>query len=1501
MTRPSSMNDSPVKIIRPDSSSSSCETPEKELHDLALGFSGMDGIPFSSIGNDTSRHNFSLTPGPNNIKTRASKPETHSQIPRLTPGANEKVVLSSQVPVASASTESENCQHLPHHTGAFEHAFFNSPVLKESQVSQGGMRYSANGSPLGPGPGPLQPIDRNSPRLQSMDPNTFSNVMDSTPVYDEDIYDFSPSVTVNTISSRNQHHQHQHHPLPEGFQSPRREGDLPNRKSKVLHLMHTNKDDEDATTSHHAPVREIVHRGEEEEQSPTQFLLTRNLQDLLASPLTVDVGVEEEDVESDHVAPAQTHMQRQNNNHSHRHSHSHRYHPRDIADIGAGVQQQLFPQTLSDTPDDQELPPPPPLTSSSTGGTDRSGDSCRGERTRSLSPAGEDEEHHHFDISPGKNIHSAIFKPRDPVDRVQQQHHKQQSRSESEYANNSSSYHHHTSPESSHRDSQGQGRQSESTLMTAENLNLFHYSTAGGGAFPPHHHHQQIHHQQTHHQQHHHQQNHHQQNHQHQQQQFQRAPYRGPSGPGASGGYFNTNTPHHGHPPQQHQQHPRPLMPPHPSAEFFPSDHQPLHPSHHPQSQGQGQGHGIYPPRAQEHSVGPTTHHEEALTFQHTYYQSQDQGHGHGQLPSSQFQYSGVGQSQSPSVRSSISSIGSDNTSVESGGGPGLTRSLSPPLPHQMSSGVSQQHHKQQQQQHRSMTNNNNNRLYLSVGSMSSAPNSGNLISMTNLTNNHLRNTFPPPSSHFLHNSGRGFDASSGFTIPTNTSLDLSTVSNSKYFTALPLHPNNNHTGMAYTNNTTSAGVASGVASGHRRYNKEDPTKATRQEQVESPNSKASYKFFFKQFAQKEAISVEEALRFAQEEAVKISPKIKWRVYLDAADLLRRNNRFEDARYMYALACEEFPQVQQGWMELSKLEEECGHFEKSLKILRRGTKLSLIYNEVLLMKAIKQHEKLSHLMGARDLLGKLYNEPIEKIWRTVLEGALLEERAGNVVVARKLLSVLVHKVAWYGPIYYEAFRLEEKAELFDGAYLVIKMGLTELPRYGPLWFGLLRVTERADITAELETWQRGDGTPPRLVQVREECQSAICSISRELVWKVHFEQAQIEERAAIVVARSQSLATHTSVEQCLHPLLDKARQCFVLSMLACPSNLRWKIFLAGARMELNAGQVDTVQKLLRQAHMEVPEKSRFHVFLECARLEEYAGSVDAARRILTIARSSIKNEWKIYLESVLVEARAGNLTTAIFIADQALLLDSGSGRLWALLLQLVHRVEWKQKMLKKLHSTGNKNPSVKQTGMDINKTMRDTAANVYIQAPANYQIPSKFSVLSRALQVVPKSGEVWCEGARVLLNPFSPSTFHPFRAMQFLAFAIMFTPQYGDSFVEYTRLEMLLQVLLPQTLTLLGIPVQAFCRLLEQQQLQDASASDGESDFVGRLREGAVSVSKGCERPFLFVSEDYHQAHFPTDRVKRRANMQLAVNNHLALSTSTSDYDRVALKRLYRR
>lgn len=66
----------------------------------------------------------------------------------------------------------------------------------------------------------------------------------------------------------------------------------------------------------------------------------------------------------------------------------------------------------------------------------------------------------------------------------------------------------------------------------------------------------------------------------------------------------------------------------------------------------------------------------------------------------------------------------------------------------------------------------------------------------------------------------------------------------------------------------------------------------------------------------------------------------------------------------------------------------------------------------------------------------------------------------------------------------------------------------------------------------------------------------------------------------------------------------------------------------------------------------------------------------------------------------------------------------------------------------------------------------------------------------QAVNEISKSGEVWCEGARLCLthhpaNPF----FDVHMALKYLDFAVQFTPQYGDSFLEVIRACLMLKTM----------------------------------------------------------------------------------------------------------
>ncbi|CAK0856850.1 unnamed protein product, partial [Prorocentrum cordatum] len=248
--------------------------------------------------------------------------------------------------------------------------------------------------------------------------------------------------------------------------------------------------------------------------------------------------------------------------------------------------------------------------------------------------------------------------------------------------------------------------------------------------------------------------------------------------------------------------------------------------------------------------------------------------------------------------------------------------------------------------------------------------------------------------------------------------------------------------------------------------------------------------------------------------------------------------------------------------------------------------------------------------------------------------------------------------------------------------------------------------------------------------VRDYASLALQNMSHELHWKVHFETAAAFGREG---------------------LYAESRQSVGQAALHCPKHLRWKVWLLAARSELWAGSTGTCRKLLDQARSDAPPRMQVSVCIEEARAQEFLGEPESARAALAEAHVCEGHDWKIFLEHIFMEARQGCLPKAKEVALSGLSLHPATGRLWSALIMLEHSM---------------------------------AGAEGATTALATFH---------KAVKEVPKSGEVWCEGARVFLNPLAPH-FNLALARKCLEFAVYLTPQYGDSFLEWLRLRILLEL-----------------------------------------------------------------------------------------------------------
>lgn len=293
-------------------------------------------------------------------------------------------------------------------------------------------------------------------------------------------------------------------------------------------------------------------------------------------------------------------------------------------------------------------------------------------------------------------------------------------------------------------------------------------------------------------------------------------------------------------------------------------------------------------------------------------------------------------------------------------------------------------------------------------------------------------------------------------------------------------------------------------------------------------------------------------------------------------------------------------------------------------------------SEVLIIKALKLEEKLQNPDGARALLGRSRPTELEGGWKILVEGALFEARNGNVDVARFVFKYLCQTVGNVF-VFHQTALLEEKYHNFEAAIEYAEKGLRVHPRYGPIWFTLLRLYERIC---------HGD-----LTNVYVVASKAVAYLPKELCWKLYFELAQIEDRFG---------------------RFKQAREAYVQAVSLCPKHLQWKIWLAGAHTELRSqtSSLALIHKLLQRSLDQVPKKKCAQVFIDWARIEEGCGNLEEARKILERAKKEAKFEWKVFLEGILLEMRHQNLETALRQVEEALLVHTGTGRLWALYIQL---------------------------------------------------------------------------------------------------------------------------------------------------------------------------------------------------------------------------------------
>jgi la-related protein 1 len=208
--------------------------------------------------------------------------------------------------------------------------------------------------------------------------------------------------------------------------------------------------------------------------------------------------------------------------------------------------------------------------------------------------------------------------------------------------------------------------------------------------------------------------------------------------------------------------------------------------------------------------------------------------------------------------------------------------------------------------------------------------------------------------------------------------------------------------------------------------------------------------------------------------------------------------------------------------------------------------------------------------------------------------------------------------------------------------------------------------------------------------------------------------------------------------------LRQARLLLAEALYGCIPSQRHKLLIIASTIELVHGDGSLAPLLLDRALGETPYKSRPLTQILWAKVYEHNGQFAEALELFQKNAVEFSAEWRVFLELAQFHLHRNNVPRAIAVLCDALKMHPGSGRLWAFRVQLEGLLD----------------------------------------------VEEQIGVLRKAIEAVPKSGEVWCEAARIALNPLT-EYFNLTSAKTYLDFAYRFTPQHGETLIEMVRLGVL--------------------------------------------------------------------------------------------------------------
>ena len=479
-------------------------------------------------------------------------------------------------------------------------------------------------------------------------------------------------------------------------------------------------------------------------------------------------------------------------------------------------------------------------------------------------------------------------------------------------------------------------------------------------------------------------------------------------------------------------------------------------------------------------------------------------------------------------------------------------------------------------------------------------------------------------------------------------------------------------------------------------------------------------------------------------ESAKCSSKFSQvRQQLDYAISLKKRGRINDALVVFERLCREYPQCNTVWIELSRFYIERGMIRKCREVILCGLEM-IPGNEALLGKRIKVEERLRNVNGMIECANKFLTMNSSRCEKDIIEATIAIAKLGCGYEASVLFRRLMSTKSITQPIYLDYIRFVFKTENYENGLNMLKKALSKQTKHGPLWFFSFSILEQNHtfFCTRCDLRLRANN-----VELAYYLNRAFVYLPKDLHWKVNYVAAQAQLRSFTHIrlwTRSRKRLLRSYCETypgVIHTCFDSLRQC----VERCPNDYKWKVWLLAGRVQALAGKRQSAIRCLVRSTEFAPERSTHAVCLELARILDFIGQPATAGEVIQQNILRFPEEWKLVLERINQLLRENRTLEAYHLNAKYLERDVHAGRLWSSFIQFTHQL---------------------------------------------YGPSLALQIFYLALKYVSRSGEVWCEGARVFLNPISRH-FNPHNAQRCLMFAIYFTPQYGDSFIEAIRLSMI--------------------------------------------------------------------------------------------------------------